>query len=273
MGAVNTRVAVYNRTRWLSHSRVGQKYRSGSTGSSAQGLTSRSWSTHWGGVSSAVKSSLPVHSGCGQRPGPRGCRTQSPFLASRQLAIVPRGLLLTSPLTTMTGYSFEASRTMSFSCFEFLTSEGPSPLLCSHLDWVSEWSVSQNRSVVSNSLQPHGLQSPWNSPGQNTGVGSLSLLQRIFPTQGSNPGLPHCRWLLYQLSHKGSPRILEWIAYPFSSGSSQPRNQTGVSCIAGKFFTNWATREALIKLGLFISLLNSNSVGLERNYTCKNPIN
>ena len=49
----------------------------------------------------------------------------------------------------------------------------------------------------------------WNSPGQNTGVGSLSLLQGIFPTQGSNPGLPHCRWILYQLSHKGSPRILE----------------------------------------------------------------
>ena len=42
--------------------------------------------------------------------------------------------------------------------------------------------------------------SPWNSPGQNTRVGSLSLLQRIFPTQGLNPGLPHCRWILYQLS-------------------------------------------------------------------------
>ena len=60
-------------------------------------------------------------------------------------------------------------------------------------------------SVVSNSLQPHGLYSPWNSPGQNTRVGSLSLLQGIFPTQGSNPGLPHCRQSLYQLSHMGSP--------------------------------------------------------------------
>ena len=49
------------------------------------------------------------------------------------------------------------------------------------------------------------LYSPWNSPGQNTGVGSLSLLQRIFPPQGSNPGLWHCRQILYQLSHKGSP--------------------------------------------------------------------
>ena len=59
-------------------------------------------------------------------------------------------------------------------------------------------------------------------------------------TQGSNPGLPHCSRILYQLSHKGSPRILEWVAYPFSSRSSQPRNRTGVSCIAGGFFTSWA---------------------------------
>jgi len=51
---------------------------------------------------------------------------------------------------------------------------------------------------------PHGLYSPWNSPG-NTGVGSLSSLQGIFPTQGSNPGLLHCRWILYQLSYQGSP--------------------------------------------------------------------
>ena len=65
------------------------------------------------------------------------------------------------------------------------------------------------------SLQPHGLYSPWNSPAQNTGVGSLSLLQGIFPTQGLNPGLLHCRQILYQLSHKGSPRILEWVACPF----------------------------------------------------------
>ena len=91
----------------------------------------------------------------------------------------------------------------------------------------------------------HGLYSPWTSPGQNTGVGSLSLLQGIFLTQGSNPGLPHCkRWILYQLRHKGSPIILEWVAYPFSSGSSRSRNQTGVSCIAGGFFTNWTIREA-----------------------------
>ena len=63
---------------------------------------------------------------------------------------------------------------------------------------------SESRSVVSDSLRPHGLKSPWNSPGQNTGAGNLSLLQGIFPTQGSNPGLPHRRRIPYQLSHQGS---------------------------------------------------------------------
>ena len=85
-----------------------------------------------------------------------------------------------------------------------------------------------------------------NSPGQNTGVGSRSLLQGIFPIQGSNLGLPHCRQILNYLSHKGSPRIVEWVAYPFSSGSSRPRNWNGVSSITGRFFTNWAIREAYI---------------------------
>ena len=147
---------------------------------------------------------------------------------------------------------------------------------------------------------------PWNSPGQNTEVGSLSLLQRIFPTLGSNlgllhgrqillpaepqgkpkntgvgslslfqgnfptqesnQGLLHCRQILYQLSYEGSPkskslchvqlfatpqtiwilqaRILEWIAIPFSRGSSPPRTGIQVSSIAGRFFIIWATREA-----------------------------
>ena len=65
------------------------------------------------------------------------------------------------------------------------------------------------------------------SPGKNTGVGCLALLQGIIPTQGSNPGLPHCRQILYHLSHQGSPSILEWVAYPFSRGSSQDKNRTG----------------------------------------------
>ena len=68
-------------------------------------------------------------------------------------------------------------------------------------------------------MEADPMGSPWNSPGQTTGVGSLTLLQGIFPTQGSNPGLLHCRQILYQLSHQGSPRTLEWVAYPFSSGS------------------------------------------------------
>ena len=74
----------------------------------------------------------------------------------------------------------------------------------------------------------------------------LSLLLGVFPTQKSNPGLPHCRWILSQLSHKGSSRILEWVAYPFSSRSSWPKNQTGVTRIVGGFFTNWPMREALM---------------------------
>ena len=105
---------------------------------------------------------------------------------------------------------------------------------------------SESRLVLSDSLWPHGLYSPWNSPGQNTGVDSPSLLQRIFPTQGSNPGLPHGRQILYQLSHQGSPRILEWVTYPFSRGSSFPRNWIGVFWIAGGFFTIWATREVYL---------------------------
>ena len=55
-------------------------------------------------------------------------------------------------------------------------------------------------------------------PGKNTRVGCHALLQWIFPTQGLNPGLPHCRQILYHLSHQGSPRMLEWVAYPFSRG-------------------------------------------------------
>ena len=97
-------------------------------------------------------------------------------------------------------------------------------------------------SVVSDSLQPHGLYSPWNSPGQITGAGSLSLLQGIFPTEGSNPGLLQWREILFQLSYKGSPRILEWVAYPFSSGSSWSRNPTGL--LQGDSLP-WAIREAL----------------------------
>ena len=116
---------------------------------------------------------------------------------------------------------------------------------------------------------PHGLYSPWNSPGQNTGMGSLPLLQEIFPTQGSNLGLPHCRRILYQLSYKGSPSTLEWVAYPVSSGSSWPRNQTRVSCIAGGFFTNLDSREApdIRKAAIWIHFKNVNEINQTQRNT------
>ena len=80
--------------------------------------------------------------------------------------------------------------------------------------------------------------------------GSLSLLQGIFLTQWLNPGLPHCRRIFYQLSHKGGPRILEWVAYPFFSRSSWHRNQTRISCFSGGSFTNSSIREAQGEISL-----------------------
>ena len=91
---------------------------------------------------------------------------------------------------------------------------------------------------------PPGSSVHGDSPGKDTGVGCHALLQGIFPTQGSNPRLPLCRQILYPLSHQGSPRILEWVAYPFFRGTSWPKSRTGVYCIAGRFFTSWVTGEA-----------------------------
>ena len=91
---------------------------------------------------------------------------------------------------------------------------------------------------------PPGSSVYGDSPGKGIGVGCHALLQGIFPTQGSNPCLPRCRWILYHHSHKGSSRILQWVACPFSSQSFHPRNQITVSCIAGEFFTSWAIRKA-----------------------------
>ena len=84
-----------------------------------------------------------------------------------------------------------------------------------NLNYDVHYSESESHSVLSHYLWPHGLYSPWSSQGQNTKESSLSLLWGIFPTQGSNPGLPRCRRILYQLSHKRSLRIWEWVAYPF----------------------------------------------------------
>ena len=84
------------------------------------------------------------------------------------------------------------------------------------------------------------------------GILQATILEGIaFPfSRGSSQprDQTYCKWILYQLSHEGSPRILEWVSYPFSSSSSLPRNWTWVSRIAGGFFTNWATREALLKV-------------------------
>ena len=109
------------------------------------------------------------------------------------------------------------------------------------------------------------LLCPWDFPGEVTGVGSTSLLQGIFPTQGSNPGLPHCRWILYQLSQQRSPRILEWAVFLFSIGSSQPRGQTRVSCIASRCFTIWATREVYHSLDIYKTSVGFRQVSFKKH--------
>ena len=113
---------------------------------------------------------------------------------------------------------------------------------------------SESCSVVLDSLLPHGLYSPWNSMGQNTGVGSQ------FPFPGDLPS-PEIQFMSPALQvdslpadHQGSPRILEWGAYPFSSRSSWPKNQTRVSFTAGGFFTNWASREAPRHMYIYIHM-------------------
>ena len=73
------------------------------------------------------------------------------------------------------------------------------------------------------------------------------------PSDLLNPDLPHCRQILYRLSHEGSLRILEWVAYPFSGGSSQPRNGAGVSCIAGGFSTSWAEPLVMLWQGILLA--------------------
>ena len=98
---------------------------------------------------------------------------------------------------------------------------------------VTPWIVACQAPLPVGILQPRVLEWVTNA-----------LLQGIVPTQRSNPDLPHCVQILYWLRHQGSPGTLEWVAYPFSRGSSQRRNQTGVSCIAGRFFTSWAIRKA-----------------------------
>ena len=109
--------------------------------------------------------------------------------------------------------------------FPLVWAHAKSPQMCPILCDPMEYSLSR-------------FLCPWDSPGWDTGVGSLSLLQGDLPNPGIEPRSPALQMILYQLSHQGSPRILEWVAYPFSRGSFGPRNQSGVSCISCRFFTS-----------------------------------
>ena len=118
---------------------------------------------------------------------------------------------------------------------------------------LKETPVCVSRSVLSCLFRPHELQPtrllcPWGFSKQEYWSGLSYPSPQHLPNPGiastQTQGLPYCRQIINHLSPQGSPRILEWVAYPFSRGSSWPRNQTGVSWIAGRFFTSWATREA-----------------------------
>ena len=106
------------------------------------------------------------------------------------------------------------------------------------------------------------LYTPWNSPVQNTGVGSLSLLQEIFPTQELNSGLLHCRQIIYQLSLKGSPRILEWVAHPFSSILTQELNEGLLHCrqilyqLSYKGILKWSACDQNLSMYLALSMFS-----------------
>ena len=114
----------------------------------------------------------------------------------------------------------------------------PTVLLCY---WVSHvWFFVTAWTAVHQT--PYGIH--MDSPGKITGVACHALLQGIFPTRGLNSGLLDCRKVL--LPFEPSPRILEWVVYPFSRGTCQLRNPTGISCIAGGFLTSWATQEVHI---------------------------
>ena len=75
---------------------------------------------------------------------------------------------------------------------------------------------------------PARLLCPWDSPGKNTGVGSYSLLQEIFPTQGSNPGLPYCGQIVHRLSHQGIPCFVSFNKFIGLSDLQFPHLQNGL---------------------------------------------
>ena len=104
--------------------------------------------------------------------------------------------------------------------------------------FATPWTVAHQAPLSMGILQARILE--WVAMPSSRGSSQVSI-------QVSNPGLPHCRQILYRLSHQGSPRMLEWVACPFSTESSQPRNQTRIACNAGRFFPNWATNSSLNK--------------------------
>jgi len=123
--------------------------------------------------------------------------------------------------------TFPSSITFIFLCYQ--TTWGEAYIVETlHVKFLVKVKVTQS---CPNLCDP--MDYTWNSPGQNTGVGNFSPLQGIFWTQGLNPGIPHCGQILCQLNHKGSPRILEWVACPFSSRSSDPGIKLGTPALQG----------------------------------------
>ena len=133
-------------------------------------------------------------------PGePRTLTSEAPRVLSCRIAHFSAPRVVSCRIAHFLGVSgccFLVSFNLFFNNFPLLLTEVKCRLFLYWMMW-SEVKVAQ----LCWTLRPHGLYSSGNSPGQNTEVGSLSLLQGVFPTQGSNPGLPHCRWILHQLSH------------------------------------------------------------------------
>ena len=115
---------------------------------------------------------------------------------------------------------------------------------------------SERHPVVSNCLWPHGLYSPWNSPDQNTVVGSLSLLQGIFPNPGIEPRSPSLQVDSLLAEPQRKPKNTGVGSLSLLQQSSWPRDGTGVSCIAGWFFTKWAIRESRIHVSECYSIIS-----------------
>ena len=142
--------------------------------------------------------------------------------------VLPFGVSLCCRLplpAAFTWYMNSAGKKIPSPCHLGLPSSGHQSLKCCAVPCLVTQSCGTLCNLMDCSLPESSVHG--DSPGKNTGLGCHALLQRIFPTQGLNPGLPHCGQFLYCLSHQGSPRILEWVPYPFSRGTSRPRIEPG----------------------------------------------